>query len=179
MQAVTGSGKTLAFLLPVLEKLLKLQDPIKKHHIGAIIISPTRYNRLTRIWAQKPVLTSMNRELAQQIHAVLLSLLGFHAPSAAALKPPDDDASEISKPAEPISPKALKVVPQLLLGGTRTPAQDLSAFLKTSPNLLVATPGRLIEILSSPHVHCPQSSFEVLVLDEGENYRNPKPTPGD
>lgn len=43
VEAVTGSGKTLAFLLPIVEKLLKLQDPIKKHHVGAIIISPTRY----------------------------------------------------------------------------------------------------------------------------------------
>lgn len=41
-QAVTGSGKTLAFLIPVVERLLRLEDPIKKHHIGAIIVSPTR-----------------------------------------------------------------------------------------------------------------------------------------
>jgi ATP-dependent RNA helicase DDX55/SPB4 len=32
----------------------------------------------------------------------------------------------------------------------------------------VATPGRLVELLSSPHVHCPQSSFEMLVLDEAD-----------
>lgn len=62
----------------------------------------------------------------------------------------------------------LKVVPQLLLGGTTTPAQDLSHFLQNSPNLLISTPGRLLELLSSPHVHCPQSSFEVLVLDEAD-----------
>ena len=42
VEAVTGSGKTLSFLIPVVEKLLRLEDPIKKHHIGAIIISPTR-----------------------------------------------------------------------------------------------------------------------------------------
>lgn len=42
VEAVTGSGKTLAFLIPVVEKLLRLEEPIKKHHIGAIIISPTR-----------------------------------------------------------------------------------------------------------------------------------------
>jgi ATP-dependent RNA helicase DDX55/SPB4 len=59
-------------------------------------------------------------------------------------------------------------VPQLLLGGSTTPAQDLSTFLKRSPNFLVSTPGRLLELLSSPHVHCPQSSFEVLVLDEAD-----------
>lgn len=71
--------------------------------------------------------------------------------------------SEFSK-----SASALSIVPQLLLGGTTTPAQDLSTFLKTSPNLLIATPGRLLELLSSPHVHCPQSSFEVLVMDEAD-----------
>lgn len=42
VEAVTGSGKTLAFLIPVIEKLLRLDEPIKKHHVGAIIISPTR-----------------------------------------------------------------------------------------------------------------------------------------
>lgn len=42
VEAVTGSGKTLAFLIPVIEKLLRAEEPIKKHHIGAIIISPTR-----------------------------------------------------------------------------------------------------------------------------------------
>ncbi|KAL8864872.1 MAG: hypothetical protein Q9198_009595 [Flavoplaca austrocitrina] len=42
VEAVTGSGKTLAFLIPIVEKLLRLDDPIKKHHVGAIVISPTR-----------------------------------------------------------------------------------------------------------------------------------------
>ncbi|EPE29397.1 P-loop containing nucleoside triphosphate hydrolase [Glarea lozoyensis ATCC 20868] len=142
VEAVTGSGKTLAFLIPVVEKLLRLEEPLKKHHVGAIIVSPTR-------------------ELATQIHTVLLSLLAFHEPSAEALKPLED--GEKRRPTS-----ALTVLPQLLLGGTTTPAQDLSRFLKNSPNILISTPGRLLELLSSPHVHCPQSSFEVLVLDEAD-----------
>ncbi|KAK0103640.1 ATP-dependent rRNA helicase spb4 [Cadophora gregata] len=142
VEAVTGSGKTLAFLIPVVEKLLRLEEPIKKHHVGAIIVSPTR-------------------ELATQIHSVLLTLLGFHQPSAEALQPLEEgEKRKLSS--------TLSVVPQLLLGGTTTPAQDLSRFLKNSPNLLISTPGRLLELLSSPHVHCPQSSFEVLVLDEAD-----------
>jgi ATP-dependent RNA helicase DDX55/SPB4 len=60
------------------------------------------------------------------------------------------------------------ILPQLLVGGTTTAAQDLSWFLRHSPNVLVATPGRLVELLASPHVHCPQSSFEMLVLDEAD-----------
>lgn len=153
VEAVTGSGKTLAFLIPVIEKLLRNEEPAKKHHVGAIIISPTR-------------------ELATQIHRVLLSLLEFHGPSAAALKSyrreQDEEDAQEQEQAAKYSSKTPKVIPQLLLGGSSTPAQDLSTFLKTSPNLLIATPGRLLEIMSSPYVHCPQSSFEVLVLDEAD-----------
>lgn len=114
------------------------------------------------------------RELASQIHGVLLSLLAFHGPSAEAMKPPEEEEnSALNATGRPLkssnaSLQAAKVVPQLLLGGNTTPAQDLSHFLKHSPNLLVSTPGRLLELLSSPHVHCPQSSFEVLVLDEAD-----------
>jgi ATP-dependent RNA helicase DDX55/SPB4 len=129
-------------LIPVVEKLLRLEEPIKKHHIGAIIVSPTR-------------------ELATQIHSVLLSLLAFHQPSAKLLNPSEDGDQRRST-------STLSVLPQLLLGGTTTPAQDLSRFLKNSPNLLISTPGRLLELLSSPHVHCPQNSFEILVLDEAD-----------
>lgn len=43
VEAVTGSGKTLSFLIPILEKLLRLDQPLKKHHVGAIVISPTRW----------------------------------------------------------------------------------------------------------------------------------------
>lgn len=120
--------------------------------MGAIIISPTR-------------------ELATQIHTVLCSLLRFHAPSAALLEPEDEDTDmeDADAPLKPtFPPGTLKVIPQLLLGGSVTPAQDLSKFLKTSVNVLIGTPGRLLELLSSPHVHCAQSSFDALVLDEAD-----------
>ena len=80
----------------------------------------------------------------------------------------DDDGDPT--PTEDLSPSSvgLRIVSQLLVGGDISTSQDLSTFLKTSPSLLVATPGRLLELLSSPHVKCPQSSFEVLVLDEAD-----------
>ncbi|RFU30610.1 hypothetical protein B7463_g5741, partial [Scytalidium lignicola] len=140
VEAVTGSGKTLSFLLPVVQKLLR--QPILKYNIGAIIISPTR-------------------ELAVQINSVLVSLLAFHAPSADAMKV----LEEGEKRKIGATPS---IVPQLLIGGKISPAEDIKIFLKNSPNLLIGTPGRLLELLSSPHVQCPQSSFEVLVLDEAD-----------
>lgn len=88
------------------------------------------------------------------------------------LKPPDEEDDEGEDTIEsrdlPSAESALKVIPQLLLGGNSTTGEDLSYFLKHSPNLLISTPGRLLELLSSPHVHCPQSSFEVLVMDEAD-----------
>jgi ATP-dependent RNA helicase DDX55/SPB4 len=48
VEAVTGSGKTLAYLIPVVERLLRLEAPLKRHHVGGIIISPTRYEVVRR-----------------------------------------------------------------------------------------------------------------------------------
>ncbi|KAH8803119.1 ATP-dependent rRNA helicase spb4 [Xylogone sp. PMI_703] len=142
VEAVTGSGKTMSFLIPLVEKLLRKEEPIKKHHVGAIIIAPTR-------------------ELAAQIHSVLMSLISFHGPSAEAMKALEEDEKRQIQ-------STPSIVPQLLLGGIRTPAEDLSTFMKRSPNLLIGTPGRLLELLSSTFVQCPQSSFEALVLDEAD-----------
>lgn len=124
------------------QRLLRSEDPAKRHHVQAIIISPTR-------------------ELASQIYNVLVSFLKFHAPSAHLLPHAKGDEK---RPAttEPV------VVPQLLVGGTTKAAEDLSTFLRLSPNILIGTPGRLAELLSSPYVKAPSSSFEVLVMDEAD-----------
>ncbi|KAL2129971.1 hypothetical protein VTI74DRAFT_7040 [Chaetomium olivicolor] len=142
VEAVTGSGKTLAFLIPVVEKLLRLDEPAKRHHVQAIVISPTR-------------------ELALQIYNVLVSLIKFH-PLSSELLPFAKGDEKRPATTEPV------VVPQLLVGGTTKAAEDLSTFLRLSPNLLIGTPGRLAELLSSPYVKAPSSSFEVLVMDEAD-----------
>lgn len=157
VEAVTGSGKTLAFLVPLVERILRQEESTKKHHVAAIVISPTR-------------------ELATQIYDVLTSLLSFHGPSSQAIRaskkhldPNDEEEDEPQNEEATVYPeKTPKVLPQLLVGGSNAPAQDLSKFLKTSSNLLIGTPGRLLEILSSQHVHASQSSFEALVLDEAD-----------
>lgn len=56
VQAVTGSGKTLAFVIPMLEILLSKKISLKKHDIGALVVTPTR-------------------ELAEQISTVLCEFL--------------------------------------------------------------------------------------------------------
>lgn len=78
------------------------------------------------------------------------------------------DADPSVPPAPKFPASTPKVVPQLLLGGTTKKEEDVATFLRTSPNLLIGTPGRLLELLSSRFVHCPQSSFESLVMDEAD-----------
>ena len=194
VEAVTGSGKTLAFLIPIIERLLragseidedeedtgrkkkrrkekKLDKGRKRGQVGAIVISPTR-------------------ELASQIYNVLLSLLEFHEPSAARLpnavqvdlgevteeeaaakKKEEEEMNDVTESIKPL-PKSSsvgpRITPLLLLGGAQSPAVDLKTFLAHDPNVLIGTPGRLNELLSSPYVHCTAESFEVLVLDEAD-----------
>ncbi|KAB5586135.1 P-loop containing nucleoside triphosphate hydrolase protein [Coniochaeta sp. 2T2.1] len=142
VEAVTGSGKTLAYLIPIVERLLRADEPTKRNHVKAIVISPTR-------------------ELATQIHKVLIDLLAFHKESADLLPYAKNDEKRPET-------SDIVVIPQLCVGGTVKAADDLRTFLRLSPNLIIATPGRLSELLSSPHVKTPSGTFECLVLDEAD-----------
>lgn len=141
VEAVTGSGKTLSYLIPVIDKILRADESLKQHNVAGIIVSPTR-------------------ELANQIHDVLTTqILPFHPPSAEILPSLKEDEKRAPG-------KVPVVVPQLLIAGLTKPREDLSFFVRKSPNLLVATPGRLAELLASPLVKT--SNLEVLVLDEAD-----------
>lgn len=115
------------------------------------------------------------RELANQIYSVLCSLLAFHTPSATAAeleKSDHEDTTHVGERKEEgassVDCSSRSVIPQLLLGGNIPTSDDLKLFLRRSPNLLIATPGRLLELLCSPSVHCPSHSFELLILDEAD-----------
>lgn len=64
-EAVTGSGKTLAFVIPIIQILKQLDTPLRKHDIGAVIISPTRelatqiYEVIEKFLVHVPELTAM------------------------------------------------------------------------------------------------------------------------
>lgn len=124
-EAVTGSGKTLAFLIPVIQILLKRSESLKKHDIGALIVSPTR-------------------ELATQIHEVLQGFIKY-APQFTTL---------------------------LALGGTSV-VNDLEEFQKNGAHILVATPGRLDDLLKraledGPSIAVGVKALDILILDEAD-----------
>lgn len=127
VEAVTGSGKTVAFLIPVIERILRLDyKSISTGYMLGIVIAPTR-------------------ELAEQIDQVLRGLLD--------LGPKDKKEKNLLRS-------------QLVIGGQRTAHADLTLFLKNKPHILVATPGRLLELVTATQVKC--SALDVLVLDEAD-----------
>ena len=151
---MTGSGKTLSFLIPIVERLLKLEDPNKKGYVRSVVVAPTK-------------------ELASQIYDVLRSLLEFHSPSAAKLNliSPSDDSTEDEATHEILSgPYA---IPQLLIGGKNKLAEDLTSFTNLNPNILVGTPKRLSEVLQSSKVILKRHWFDLLVLDEADRLLDP------
>lgn len=127
VEAVTGSGKTLAFLIPIIERILAIEDSLKPGQTHSVIISPTR-------------------ELAQQIFEVLNTILKWC---------PKDKNN-----------KRKNVRAQLVVGGDKTSHSDLQIFLSKVPNILIGTPGRLLELLTSPQTKL--SQIDSMVLDEAD-----------
>lgn len=124
-EAVTGSGKTLAFLVPIMQILGKLEQPLKKHDVGALVVSPTR-------------------ELATQIHEVLQGFLK-HMPHLTSL---------------------------LTVGGSYA-TEDLNRYKTSGGHIIVATPGRLQDLLersatAAIKLSAGMKALEVLILDEAD-----------
>ncbi|PPJ55183.1 hypothetical protein CBER1_05408 [Cercospora berteroae] len=154
VEAVTGSGKTLSFLIPLVERILKAEEPNKRGYVRSIVVAPTK-------------------ELASQIYDVLTGLLDFHKPSAAYLKQAakpevdseDEEMEDVEVEQVPPGPYA---VPQLLVGGRTKLAEDLATFSQLNSNILVGTPKRVLEVLQSSKVIIKRHWFDLLVLDEAD-----------
>ena len=158
VEAVTGSGKTLAFVIPIVERLLRLEEPNKKGYVRSIIVAPTK-------------------ELAVQIYEVLQGLLEWHPPSAARLKlaegGDEDEKKGDSDEEDAPLPAGPWISPQLLIGGRTKLIEDLATFSSASPNVLVGTPKRLSEVLQSSKVILKRHWFDLLVLDEADRLLDP------
>ena len=155
---MTGSGKTLSFLIPIVTRILSAEEPNKKGYVRSIVVAPTK-------------------ELATQIYDVLRGLLEFHPASAAVLNPlkrdEDEDGDEDMVGERPVISFGPAVVPQLLIGGRTKLNEDLSTFSSLNPNVLIGTPKRMVEVLSSPKPVLKRHWFDLLVLDEADRLLDP------
>lgn len=128
-----------------------MEEPNKKYYVRAIVLAPTK-------------------ELATQIHKVFQELLAHHPASAELLKPPteDEDMDGLRVPRTAVSGEPA-VRSQLLIGGRTKIREDLDLFRDQPANVLVATPKRLLEFLTSSNkAVIKEHSFDLLVLDEAD-----------
>ncbi|KAI0693285.1 DEAD-domain-containing protein [Cytidiella melzeri] len=146
VEAVTGSGKTLAFVIPILEKLIRRENKLRKNEIGALVITPTR-------------------ELANQIHGIFSRFLDSQ-PSASDSPVSFDNTFDNR---ETVSLGREYPPPLLLVSSQQTPAQDVQQFLASGSDIIVGTPGRVEEFLLGKGRNVVNvKELEVLVLDEAD-----------
>ncbi|MGL4612372.1 MAG: DEAD/DEAH box helicase, partial [Shewanella sp.] len=132
----TGSGKTLAFGLPLLQAVHQAS-----HQNMEQLLAPQSLLPGAKSGAESALLALVlvpTRELAQQVTKALHAL------------------------ASQLAPFPLKI--QLLCGGVAQ--EDQLAELAVKPQLVVATPGRLLDLCEQSHISL--DSIKHLVLDEAD-----------
>jgi len=121
IQAETGSGKTLTYLLPIVDRIMRISASSRQAGLFAIILAPTR-------------------ELSRQIYTVLQTLI--HCKNGPHW-----------------------IVPGQVTGGEKKKSEK--ARLRKGMNILVATPGRLLDHLEHTE-SLKVDKVRWLVLDEGD-----------
>ncbi|MBF0160370.1 MAG: DEAD/DEAH box helicase [Magnetococcales bacterium] len=114
--AQTGTGKTASFALPILDRIARFRQRVKKGCVRALVLTPTR-------------------ELASQVSASF-KRYGSHIPLSQAV----------------------------IFGGVGQNNQVLA--LQRGVDVLVATPGRLLDLMNQNYVNLTQ--LEIFVLDEAD-----------
>ena len=140
MQAETGSGKTLAYLLPILQRIIALSSAPAVTPIGGTASAEREGEsgkKINRTSGLFALILAPTRELTHQISAVLTRLL--------------------------------RPTPWLVAGTVTGGAvkNHEKARLRKGLNILVATPGRLVDHLDNTEV-LDVGNVRWLVLDEGD-----------
>lgn len=143
IRARTGTGKTLAFLVPVIEARVRAVENAGQKRVldDGLLSKPHLAGQASKNWARAnvgAVIISPTRELATQIANEALRLSYHH------------EGFEV----------------RLLVGGMSKRVQ-LRDWAKGRPDIVVATPGRIRDIVNSePDIANALKTTRTLVLDE-------------
>lgn len=143
--AVTGSGKTLAFLIPTLERLMFRERKGGKHgrggEIRVLVLVPTRELAVQCV--------DVGKSLARFTDITFGLIVGKYHPTLTTSS---------------ITFNSIILIIQST-GGLSSKAQEVT--LRARPDILVATPGRLIDHLQNT-VSFSLSALDILILDEAD-----------
>ncbi|GAA5796339.1 P-loop containing nucleoside triphosphate hydrolase protein [Helicostylum pulchrum] len=141
VQAETGSGKTLTYLLPIVNRLIAASTAPKD------VTDPKQQPFGDRMVGTVAIILTPTRELAQQVLGVLTQIVSLP-------RPKDENMRRLHW-----------IVPGIVIGGDSKAKEK--ARLRKGVNVLVSTPGRLLDHLENT------KSFDIsnlkwLVLDEAD-----------
>jgi superfamily II DNA/RNA helicase len=135
----TGSGKTAAFMLPSLHKFASAEQPPQGGK------TPNQERQAARARGERPRFTPAQ-------------------PKMLVLTPTRELALQVTSATEKYGTYMRRVKAVSILGGMPYPKQ--MQLLSRNPEILVATPGRLIDHMESGKINF--SQLQVLVLDEAD-----------
>lgn len=166
VDAATGSGKTLAFIIPIVERLLKLENAprlleVRRTHSRWLRLQERRQSR-SSTWAFcMPACTTAAKSVPGLDEFAIVQVL------AIVVSPTRELALQTHTVAQPFFDGCdLRCALVPLIGGTDVSA-DVASIKAGGAGVMVGTPGRISDVL----VRCPHLSFkafEVLVLDEAD-----------
>ena len=138
----TGSGKTAAFMLPALHKFASAADNLD---VTAADKTPNQERQSARSRGERPRFQAAK-------------------PKMLVLTPTRELALQVTTATEKYSAYSRKIKAVSILGGMPYPKQ--MQLLSRNPEILVATPGRLIDHMESGKIDF--SELQILVLDEAD-----------
>jgi ATP-dependent RNA helicase MSS116 len=185
-RAHTGTGKTLAYLLPSLDRLYRERDeeeerqrqngrPLPKRGVRMLVLSPTR--ELARQIYREALHLGLVTQRNDENRSKQGSLPNTDADSeefAHATHGTDRDSGATSHsadfgPGKEMASGAAPLVCQVIHGGVPKRA-DVLGFRTSIPDVLISTPGRLLDHLKNTHV---SSSKDDKDDDKNENDGRP------
>lgn len=146
VKAKTGTGKTIAFLVPGIEA--------RMHQIDKIVTAPQEDGSIASLASQ-----GQHRREATRSHVGTL-----------VISPTRELATQIANEALKLLTWQKENQVQLLVGGESRSAQlrNWKSIRYGRKDVVVATPGRLLDLLSEPEVAAAIAKTDVLVLDEAD-----------
>ncbi|CAG2062041.1 unnamed protein product [Timema podura] len=185
-EAVTGSGKTLAFLIPLLE-ILQEKHKSKENVLGMRylinVCGKTCMDRVSKEWELKEcgfkrntiglkseLLNTRTKKVSVSSCLRRDEALKSHEIGAVVISPTRELATQTSE----VLQHFLGFIPglsQMLVVGGRGVVKDVSEFRDKGANIVIATPGRLEDLLMRKHdINLPSAvkTLEVLILDEAD-----------
>lgn len=159
VKAKTGTGKTIAFLTPALERRIRASELALQGQFSGPFAS---------MLAKKKPELSDSAELDKHQRSQVQRFFNINTAGVLVLSPTRELATQIATEAEKLTKHHKDFGIQLLVGGASR-VHQLRQWSRSRPDIVVATPGRLLDLLNEePMVSNALSAVQTLIYDEAD-----------